>query len=255
MMSINKFHIHTLAILVTLFASLSASKTEMLTTELLTRATEMRSNLEALRNTVDALVKLSEIKEHISQIQTLIDQINKHPMSKECEAFKNSKEGIQKFCNEMREDFQQFEQKKSECFIEAVLKNNIEEVEFFLDKAKVDPNTMGDVTVVSFIKKGTTVIRSKINDRVPVLLMAVDRGYREIVKLLLKAKADPEKAQEHTGSLEGTKITALFIAMVREDAEMVRMLKEAGATEQPLVGDWQYVSLVYNSLQKAAGAQ
>jgi DNA repair exonuclease SbcCD ATPase subunit len=248
MITINKIYAFTF---VALFASLNASKAEML----LTRATEMRSNLEALRNTVDALVKFNEIKEHISQIKTLFDQINENPITKDCEDFSDSKEGIQKFCNEMREKFQHFEQKKSEFFIEAVLKNNIEEVEFFLDKAKVDPNTMGDITVASFIKKGATVIRSKINDRVPVLLMAVDRGHREIVDLLLKAKADPNKAQEHTGSLEGTKINALFIAMVREDVEMIRMLKEAGAIEQPLVGDWQYVSLVYNSLQKPAGAQ
>ena len=83
--------------------------------------------------------------------------------------------------------------------------------------------TKGDIpTIQNFIDNGINVDEVRHRDH-PALLLATSRGYKSVVKLLLKGGADLNSRTD------GKKSTALHLATERNSTDIVKLLLECGA--------------------------
>ncbi|MFA6263789.1 MAG: ankyrin repeat domain-containing protein [Candidatus Babeliales bacterium] len=188
----------------------------------------------------DEALKLARQNGHNDTAQVIIDTqiiFDKGGLSPE-----NYQKLFQKDIKHYRHILQASEREKEKFLIQAVLNNNIEDVKFLLEVAKANPNAIGTFKSNSlFVKDGVTATDESLA-HAPVLMLAAECGRTEIVRLLLQAHADPNIPTQLT-SLPDYTTTALMVAIVRQDAEIIKMLKEAGAQEKLFVERMLYMSL------------
>jgi ankyrin repeat protein len=149
---------------------------------------------------------------------------------------------FQKDIKHYRHILQASELEKEKLLIQAVLHDNVGEVNFLVTVAKANPNAIGTLKVNTLGKKADSIISGEHTTLTPVLMLAAERGNQHIVRLLLEAEADPNKLAKNADVLFELPYTALTIATIRQDAEIAKMLKAAGAIEYPLVDNVLYMS-------------
>jgi ankyrin repeat protein len=152
---------------------------------------------------------------------------------------------FQKDIKHYRHILQVSELEKEKLLIQAVLHDNVDEVNFLLTVAKANPDAIGKIKVNQLVKKGDSIISSEQISLTPVLMLAAERGNQHIVRLLLEAQADPNKSPKNADIPFEFPYTALTIATIRQDAEIAKMLKDAGAIEYPFMDNVLYMSIPF----------